>query len=551
MDEIFQILDECHLTGEPPNETETDSVENVQRDIENLLANMRCSIGSVEYSSLNKMLAVCYLKIGNELEAICHLIESHAVILRQHILHRSVKRKMREEVLCEQQSSGLVPSYVGFIANNVNKVNSLKEKLVELPKEWYMIQITGQHKPVDICEFSEMNRMHEIHITILPTGTEQREPLCITLPKPKLQSSYDVCYEIQKLLSNNKSDLTATYANRQLYWQMRERQNKTLKAAVQALEKEWLREWRILFMADPTDKADVVKDIVEMIDKLLSDYRGSISKRSEWLLKRVALAACFLTKGEIARAIKYVLAEHTKLAHNVILSIFGKLPCIQQLKDARRGTLVLIVDEHMDYVPFESMEILSYQPVTRFPSVHIAYALFKEHESTMENGFKVIKEKDNMGTWIINPSGNLDKMGERMSAFAKCWLPKWKMICDVKPNGDAFENALINRDILIYIGHGSGIQYLPPEQIERLRVKSIVMLFGCSSLKLFKIGGRYTPYGISNQYLIASSPCVIGMLWEVTDLDTDKMTSNFISSWISSPWAEVDDNAWCTDFIMS
>lgn len=39
------------------------------------------------------------------------------------------------------------------------------------------------------------------------------------------------------------------------------------------------------------------------------------------------------------------------------------------------------------------------------------------------------------------------------------------------------------------------------------------------------------------------------MLWEVTDADTDKMTTNFISNWISSPlnrpWTDVDINMWC------
>lgn len=39
------------------------------------------------------------------------------------------------------------------------------------------------------------------------------------------------------------------------------------------------------------------------------------------------------------------------------------------------------------------------------------------------------------------------------------------------------------------------------------------------------------------------------MLWEVTDADTDKMTTNFISNWIPSPlnrpWADVDINMWC------
>lgn len=125
-------------------------------------------------------------------------------------------------------------------------------------------------------------------------------------------------------------------------------------------------------MADPIDKDDLVRDIVQMIDKLISDYKKSyvifeltlvlfflstmqystiiyyrknISKRSKWLLKKVALAACFLTREEIARAVKYVLSDDEKLADNIILSIYGKLPCIQELKDASRKTLVLIIDE--------------------------------------------------------------------------------------------------------------------------------------------------------------------------------------------------------------
>lgn len=45
------------------------------------------------------------------------------------------------------------------------------------------------------------------------------------------------------------------------------------------------------------------------------------------------------------------------------------------------------------------------------------------------------------------------------------------------------------------------------------------------------------------------SPCVLGMQWEVTDTDIDKMTTNFISTWIPSsskrPWSRVDIDAWC------
>nr|XP_034193112.1 separin [Osmia lignaria] len=556
IEEICQILYECNLYDKSYEEgfglIENNSIDDVKKDIEKLFANVQCNIGSVEYANLNKMLAVCYLKINNELKAICHLIESHAVILRQHILHRYVKTEMRESILNSQQVYGLKSSYVEFNINNTNNVDNLTTMLCDLPKEWYVIQITSQYKPPSISEYNKtLNPMHEIHLTILPTGTEKTKPICITLPKPKLDSSYDICYEIQKLLSSNRSELEATYTNSELYWKMRGRQNISMKTAIQALEHSWLREWRVLFMADPIDKQDLVMDISQMIDKLISGCRRSknMPERSRWLLRKIALAACFLTREEIARAVMYVLPDHDRLAKNVILSIYGKLSCIEELKDAIRKTLVLIVDEHMDYIPFESMEILKCHPVTRFPSLHIAYALFKEHESTMENGCKIIKVKNDMGTCIVNPSGNLIKMEKRMRLFIEYWLPQWKSWYNVEPREDVFEDALINHDILMYNGHGNGMQYLPGEQIEKLRVKSIVLLFGCSSVKLLTVGGRYPPYGISNQYLIASSPCVLGMLWEVTDADIDKMTTNFISNWIPSPlnrpWTDVDINMWC------
>ncbi|XP_053997454.1 separin [Hylaeus anthracinus] len=553
MEEIFQMFYKYSLNDEEVLDIEN-SLQNVNEDVEKLLVNAKCNIGSVEYANLNKMLAICYLKMGNELEAICRLIESHAVILRQQISHRYMKMKVRESYLDTQQFYGLKPAYVQFGVNNANSVDNVKEKLHDLPKEWYVIQITEQHKSPDISECckSTINAMHAIHIIILPTGSKEIEPLCITLPKPKLQSSYDICYEIQKILSNNRSKLEATYENNELYWKMRNRQNTNMKTAIRTLEYSWLREWRILFMADPIDNIDLVADIVEMIDKLILDNKihCTIPKRSVWLLKKIALGACFLTREEIARAVKYVLPTCDKLADNVILSIYGKLSCIVELQNATRKTLVLIVDEHMDCIPFESMEILKCHPITRFPSLHIAYALFKEHESTMENGCKIIRVKRDMGTCIVNPSGNLPKMERRMRLFIEHWLPNWRSWYNVEPEEEVFEDALINRDILMYNGHGSGIQYLPGEKIERLRVKSIVLLFGCSSVKLLVVGGRFPPYGISNQYLIASSPCVLGMLWEVTDADIDKMTTNFISSWIPSPsnrpWTDVDIHMWCT-----
>ena len=56
------------------------------------------------------------------------------MILRQQILHRNVKTEMRESILNTQQSSGLKSSYVGFNANDSNRVESLRVKLFDLPE---------------------------------------------------------------------------------------------------------------------------------------------------------------------------------------------------------------------------------------------------------------------------------------------------------------------------------------------------------------------------------------------------------------------------------
>lgn len=78
---------------------------------------------------------------------------------------------------------------------------------------------------------------------------------------------------------------------------------------------------------------------------LSHSFSNEISQRCKWLLRKISIGACFLTREEIARAIKFILPEHEKLANNIILSIYGKLPYIRKLETTKRKTLVLIIDE--------------------------------------------------------------------------------------------------------------------------------------------------------------------------------------------------------------
>lgn len=94
-----------------------------------------------------------------------------------------------------------------------------------------MIQVTAQYESPSTLRHEKCTStvMHAIHITLLPTGPFDIEPLCITLPRPVTQVSYDICKEIKNLLGNYRSELKATYANPKQYWMMRENQNNKMK----------------------------------------------------------------------------------------------------------------------------------------------------------------------------------------------------------------------------------------------------------------------------------------------------------------------------------
>lgn len=57
--------------------------------------------------------------------------------------------------------------------------------------------------------------------------------------------------------------------------------------------------------------------------------------------------------------------------------------------------------------------------------------------------------------------------------------------------------------IIRYCGHGSGSQYIASERIQRLKVKPLQMLFGCSSVALKDLGGHTDMYGDVMEFAIA------------------------------------------------
>lgn len=84
----------------------------------------------------------------------------------------------------------------------------------------------------------------------------------------------------------------------------------------------------------------------------------------------------------------------------------------------------------------------------------------------------------------------------------------------------------------MYCGHGVQLKTITAQEIEKLSVRAIPLLFGCNSGKIERLGRSFDPTGTANSYQIASSPCMLGFLWSITDLDLDTWTVSFLQFWL-------------------
>ena len=77
--------------------------------------------------------------------------------------------------------------------------------------------------------------------------------------------------------------------------------------------------------------------------------------------------------------------------------------------------------------------------------------------------------------------------------------------------------VLCRKDALVYCGHGSGSAYISGDDIEKLRVRAVPLLLGCSSGQLVRLGRSLDPLGTAQSYLMASAAALLGFLWPVSD----------------------------------
>ncbi|XP_073992484.1 extra spindle pole bodies like 1, separase isoform X2 [Rhodnius prolixus] len=418
-----------------------------------------------------------------------------------------------------------------------NEAKGMIQRLKEMPSEWTIVQLTREFnimEPFNMRVAETTPHLKGFHLTRLPCGLELEIGCPVTVEREWPESAQqDLIAEFWKI----KKQLSTISGSSKLTRKLRNEAALDVEKYCREIGQVCLKEWFVLFLGTLCDKS-LSTWIKGKIDRILSPREG-VSKRQKYLTHLLAEGIAHVSDDEIDLALLQLFPEDTKLQDEIVevlAEIKREKPC---LAIVRRHPVILIVDEHLDLIPWESLLVLRRHPISRVPSLHFAHALHKIHAKEIKNG---LRELDSNGIcyYVLNPGGDLRSVEERLGKFIQTRFPSWIGIVGQKPTEEQLVQALTSGNAFIYCGHGSGCQYLTGDCIQRLKVKPVQLLFGCSSVALKDHGGCVEMTGDFLQFAIAGSGCTLGMLWPVTSSDVDRMTLVLANMWL--PGEPIDIN---------
>ncbi|CAH8678128.1 unnamed protein product [Schistosoma rodhaini] len=143
--------------------------------------------------------------------------------------------------------------------------------------------------------------------------------------------------------------------------------------------------------------------------------------------------------------------------------------------------------------------------------------------------------------YILNPESNLPSTQQTFEPIFRN-LSSWTGVTGKIPTVEEVNNGFTNHDLLIFLGHGNGSQFLLHTFNQGLSARSVALILGCSSGKPRSVG-RHEPYTSLFNHLIAGCPFVCGLLWDVTDRDVDRFTLKFLTNWLGKDGSDDEHDA--------
>ncbi|NXJ86932.1 ESPL1 protein, partial [Trogon melanurus] len=281
--------------------------------------------------------------------------------------------------------------------------------------------------------------------------------------------------------------------DKQSWWLLRYELDCRMKNLIETLETRVLGCWRgILIPAGPEPA------LAEEAARLRAELRrGGCGDADPALLKVVLNAAALLAPRDVEALAFGLCPAQPRDAQQILQEAVEKRKARAQ--QTPTGSLVLVLDKHLQKLPWESMACLQAVPVTRLPSLRflLSYSLAQKRAgSVLSRGVN-----PSSTFYVLNPYNNLLGTEERLRGWFES-EPGWRGVAGAVPSSKQMEAALLEHDLYIYAGHGAGARLLDGQLIARLDCRAVAMLFGCSSAALAVRGGLEGS-GIVLKYIMA------------------------------------------------
>eukprot|EP01133_Synstelium_polycarpum_P011932 gene11932-13902_t len=199
------------------------------------------------------------------------------------------------------------------------------------------------------------------------------------------------------------------------------------------------------------------------------------------------------------------------------------------IKGSTRLPVVLMLDKNLQLFPIEALEALREASVYRLPSFAIHQLLTMKNRVAYRRNQTKVDAKSL--SFILNPKGDLVQTEKTFSKLLHSVSNGlWQGVQGRNPSATEYRQALEENDLFLYMGHGSGEQYYPGSDIQKLTKCAVSILFGCRSGNLEE-QGEYEPHGVILDLLLAGSSAVIGHLWDIPSMDSDRLAQTFVQKW--------------------
>ncbi|NWS41443.1 ESPL1 protein, partial [Probosciger aterrimus] len=493
--------DTLHPEGTLPTAGDVSSLDTVLR----LLKDAFNCISHCPPSTLHRQLCqLLALATGSQDPlSTAYLLSESLSITTRHQLLDVIHRKIHKE----KKSVGDVAEQLKGLCLQEGSTAQRSQHLAELEKlfmfssvglgaeerDRFGMQLQQIPSGVTVCMLTlASSQPGSVGDTLLLTRLEQGStPVNIRIPTALTKAPlHSVLRDFDTIQKEQKEANACT--DKQDWWLRRFELDRRMKSLIETLELQVLGCWRgVLLPTSP--EPTLAEEAARLHAQLLQCGWRDMDLT---LLKALLNAAPHLSPCDVQAVAFSLCSEQPRRAQLLLQEAVEKRKaCAKE----SRSSLVLVLDKHLQKLPWESMGCLKAVPVTRLPSLRflLSYSLAqKQAGSVLSRGVN-----PSSTFYVLNPHSNLKGTEERFRGWFES-EPGWKGVTGAVPSPEQMQAALLEHDLYIYAGHGAGARFLDGQTISRLECRAVTLLFGCSSA-LLVVRGSLEGSGIILKYIMA------------------------------------------------